>query len=287
MTTTIARHDLSGRGNTEQFVADLEEHLTKGIDRLEASSELIDATFSTAVMGLRARCLLDPEAAAIETWESAVNALQVGSALFAVADAGQKAVECRINRKRRTIPAPRSRLVAYEGAWLNSFWLALICRDQPRLTQLSKVPLERLHSPQALGDEYLHHWIDTLQTWWLRGPGLADKLIATIKTSDPSVARVAPLDMLQGTLYPPINLFYHYVRKDEAGFAPALAEALRLHKAYWTLAEDRATDIDGSIALGPLAIACLAHDADFPLDVESDYLPTHLLQRSWLGEFPT
>ncbi|MCG7526828.1 immunity 49 family protein [Streptomyces sp. OfavH-34-F] len=265
----------------------MEEDLVEDIDDLERSSNLIDATFSTAVMGLRARCLVDPEAAAIETWESAVNALQVGSALFAVAGMSEGTVECRINRKLRAIPAPSCRLVAGQGAWLNSFWLALICRDQPRLTQLSKIPLERLHSPQALADEYLHHWIDTLQTWWLRGPGLADKLIATIETSDPSVARVAPLDMLQGTLYPPINLFYHYVRKDEAGFAPALAEALQLHKAYWTLNEERAVSIDGSIALGPLAIACLAHDADFPLDVESDYLPKHLLQRSWLGEFPT
>ncbi|MFK0099138.1 immunity 49 family protein [Streptomyces sp. NPDC091040] len=265
----------------------MEEDLIEEIDDLERSSRLIDATFNSAMLSLRARCLIDPEAAAIETWESAVNALQMGSALFAVAGTGEGTVECRINHKLRTIPAPGCRLVAGEGAWLTSFWLALICRDQPRLTQLSQIPLEQLRSPQALADEYLHHWIDTLQTWWLRGPGLADKLIATIETSDPSIARVAPLDMLQGVLYPPINLFYHYVRKDEAGFAPALAEALQLHKAYWTLNEDRTTDTHGTIALGPLAIACLAYDADFPLDIESDYLPKHLLQRTWIGEFPT
>ncbi|WP_079199304.1 immunity 49 family protein [Streptomyces sp. CB01249] len=265
----------------------MEEYLFEDIDELARSSKLIDATFNTSVMGLRARCLIDPEAAAIETWESAVNALQMGSALFAVAGAGEGTVECRINHKLRTIPAPGCRLVAGAGAWLTSFWLALICRDQPRLTQLSQIPLEQLHSPQALADEYLHHWIDTLQTWWLRGPALADKLIATIETSDPSVARVAPLDMLQGVLDPPINLFYHYLRRDQDGFTPALADALKLHRAYWTLNEDRAADINGTIALGPLAIACLAHDAGFPLGIESDYLPKHLLQRTWIGEFPT
>lgn len=28
-------------------------------------------------------------------------------------------------------------------------------------------------------------------------------------------------------------------------------------------------------------------DGDFPLDVVSDYLPTQLLNRSWVGEFDT
>lgn len=93
--------------------------------------------------------------------------------------------------------------------------------------------------------------------------------------------------MLQGQLYPPINLFYHFVRRDVEGFSPALAEALKLHRAYWTLNEERTTDIDGSIALGPLAIACLAYDGELPIDVESEYLPHHLLQHSWLEEFPT
>nr|WP_322985128.1 hypothetical protein [Streptomyces sp. S584] len=40
-----------------------------------------------------------------------------------------------------------------------------------------------------------------LQTYWLRRPGLVDKLIGTIEASDPSVARIAPQDMLQGLLY--------------------------------------------------------------------------------------
>ncbi|MFG2568711.1 immunity 49 family protein, partial [Streptomyces sp. NPDC048567] len=141
-----------------------------------------------------------------------------------------------LQRHRRSSRFLRIKQIQYQRVH-HSGGGPLICRDQPRLTQLSQIPLEQLRSPQALADEYLHHWIDTLQTWWLRGP--------------------------------------------------ALAEALQLHKAYWTLNEDRATDVDGSIALGPLAIACLAHDADFPLDIESDYLPKHLLQRTWIGEFPT
>ncbi|MGW2701523.1 immunity 49 family protein [Streptomyces sp. NPDC001340] len=101
------------------------------------------------------------------------------------------------------------------------------------------------------------------------------------------MARISPRDLLDGQLYPPINLFYHFVRKDEEGFSPALVEALKLHKMYWTLNEERQAKLDGTIALGPLAIACLAYDGRFPIEVESDYLPKHLLQHDWLGEFPT
>ncbi|MEW5539912.1 immunity 49 family protein [Streptomyces cyaneofuscatus] len=287
MTTTIARHDLSAGPDAERLADGLDEDLIEEIDDLETTAVLIDSAFSSARLSLSARCVADPRASTIETWESTVNALQLGSALFAVTGVQDGSVQCRINRKLRTIPATGPMSTADAGTWLSAFWLAVICRDQDRMTQLSEIPLERLRSPEGSYDEYIYRWVDTLQSWWLRRPDLADKLIATIEASDPAVARIAPQDLLQAVLYPPINLFYHYVRNDRDGFAPALADALKLHKTYWTLNEDRAKDIDGSIALGPLAIACLAYDAEFPLDIESDYLPKHLLQRTWIGEFPT
>ncbi|MYQ81771.1 MULTISPECIES: immunity 49 family protein [unclassified Streptomyces] len=287
MTTVITRHDLRGGADTEALANRLSERLVEEIDDLEESAALLDFTFGSTVLGLHARCAIDPRASKVETWEATVNAMQVSSALFAASLVTEGTVECRINRKLRTIPAAGGMGTADTGKWLSAFWLALICRDEARLAQLSEIPLERMRSPQGQYDEYIYHWVDTLQTWWLRGPGLADKLIATIEASDLSMAQIAPRDLMDGILYPPINLFYHYLRRDQDGFAPALADALKLHKAYWTLNEDRATDVDGSIALGPLAIACLAHDADFPLDIESGYLPKHLLQRTWIGEFPT
>lgn len=287
MTVVVKRHDLQGEADTEALANRLSERLVEEINDLEESAALLDFTFGSSILGFRARCAIDPRASKVETWEATVNAMQVSSALFAASAVNEGTVECRINRKLRTIPAAGSMVLANAGNWLSAFWLAVICRDQERMTLLSEIPLERLRSPQGQYDEYIYHWVDTLQTWWLRGPGLADKLIATIEASDPAVAQIAPRDLMDGVLYPPINLFYHYVRQDRDGFTPALTDALKLHKAYWTLTEDRATDIDGSVALGPLAIACLAHDADFPLDIESDYLPHHLLQRTWIGEFPT
>jgi len=287
VTVQIARHVLSAGPDAEQYAERLDQHLAEEIDGLEESTAVIDSTFGTAVLSLRARCVIDPRAAAAETWDAAVNAMQMGSALFAVTGASEGPVECRINRKMRALPAAGPLSTADAGNWLTAFWLAVICREQQRMTQLCEIPLERLRSPEGQYDEYIYHWVDTLQTYWLRRPGLVEKLTATFQASDPSVARIAPRDLLQGVLYPPINLFYHFVRKDEEGFSPALVEALKLHKLYWTLNEDREADIDGSIALGPLAIACLAYDGKVPIQVESDYLPKHLLQHDWLGEFPT
>lgn len=283
MTAQITWHELPTGPDAER----LSERVSRRVDELEESADNIDFTFGTAVMAFRAHCVADPRAARVETWEAAVSAMQLGSALFAVTAGSEGHVECRIDRKVRRIPAIGSLPTAKAGAWLEAFWLAVICREQDRMRQLCEVPLERLRAPEGQYDEYIYHWGDTLQTYWLRRPGLVEKLTKALRMSDPSVATVAPRDLLQGFLYPPINLFYHFVRRDTTGFSPALEEALKLHRAYWTLSEERSTDIDGAIALGPLAIACWAYDGELPIEVESEYLPKHLLQHSWLGEFPT
>ncbi|AZM61455.1 MULTISPECIES: immunity 49 family protein [unclassified Streptomyces] len=286
MTVTVARHGVV-TPDVERYVERLGEGVTRDIDKLENSTGMVDFAFASAVMALYARCVDDPEAAEVETWEAAVNAMQLGSALFAVTGANEGTVECRINHKMRRLPALGPVSSADAGNWLNAFWLAVICREPERMTQLCEIPLERLRAPEGQYDEYIYHWVDTLQTYWLRRPGLVEKLTAALEMSDPAVARIAPRDLLQGILYPPINLFYHFVRRDVDGFSPALEEALKLHRAYWTLTEERQTDIDGAIALGPLAVACWAYDGKLPIEVESEYLPRHLLQHDWLGEFPT
>ncbi|MFF4797231.1 Imm49 family immunity protein [Streptomyces sp. NPDC001351] len=36
--------------------------------------------------------------------------------------------------------------------------------------------------------------------------------------------------------------------------------------------------------MAPLALTCMARDTDFPIDVESEYLPEELLRFGWAGE---
>ncbi|MER6070921.1 immunity 49 family protein [Streptomyces sp. NPDC001852] len=284
--TVVARHG-TPRPNAEAYAEALGKSLAMSVGWLDESASMIDSTFSKSLLHVQARCAADPQAAKVETWEAIVTALQIGTALFAVTRSDQGTVRCRVGHEMRTIPALGPRPFADAGNWITTFWLAVICRDRSRLDTLCEIPLEWLRSDDAAYDEYIYHWVAALQSYWLQRPGLVEELTAAFQSSHPDTARIAPRDLLQNILYPPINLFYRFLRQDGPGVNQALVEALALHKAYWTADEDRAKDPSGAVALGPLAVACLAYDGGIPIEVESDYLPKHLLMRSWLGEFET
>ncbi|MDT0321800.1 Imm49 family immunity protein [Streptomyces millisiae] len=73
--------------------------------------------------------------------------------------------------------------------------------------------------------------------------------------------------------YQPAALFRRLITGDHAAFGAALAEALAHHGAYWGgSAAPRAR-----VALGPLAMASLAHERGFPVDPKQPYLPTYLV----------
>ncbi|MEU6896848.1 immunity 49 family protein [Streptomyces virginiae] len=286
MTVTVATH-LAAGPDAAGFAGRLSASVARRVDNLEESADAIDFAFSTAVLALQAHCVADPEADTLETWQATVTAMQLGSALFAVTGASEGTVECFISGRARTLKAIGPQPFADAGNWLLAFWLAVICREQRRMTGLCEIPLERLRSADDSYEEFYYHWVDVQQSYWLRRPTVADKLISAIEMSNPEVARSLPQDLLQGLLYPPINLFYTFVRRNVDGFGPALAEALNLHKGYWTLSEERTEDIDGALALGPLAMACLAYDGKLPIGVESPFIPKYLVEHGWLGEFPT
>ncbi|MFH8220257.1 immunity 49 family protein [Streptomyces sp. NPDC018057] len=127
-------------------------------------------------------------------------------------------------------------------------------------------------------------WIETLQTYWLGGQDLVQKLVAAVDATDPQV--VADPDTVNRLLYPPMEMFHRFVRGDREGFNLALTQALQWHKEYWS-EESRATQASGFVALAPLAIACMAYDADLPVEVKSEYIPRALVDRSWVGEYDT
>ncbi|MGC3000170.1 immunity 49 family protein [Streptomyces sp. G35A] len=230
----------------------------------------------------------DPTAEKLETWEAWVMAMQVGSALFASATAPEgSTVECVIAHKVRSIPAVGITHFMDAGTWLDAFWLAVVCRDQARTTQLCQVPIDTLRASGAVFEEYVYHWVDTLQTYWLERPGLGDKLTAAFDGTDPDRLRFMDRETMLKVLYPPISLFHRFIGQDPGQFNEALVQALHLHKEYWTADPEREESGDGDIPLAILALTCLAHDAGRPIEVESEYLPEHLVKRSRLGAFPT
>ncbi|WP_067695667.1 immunity 49 family protein [Nocardia jejuensis] len=241
---------------------------------------------SLRLAGLRS--YRNPSAGELETWQAYVQVMQASSAIFAVALGTEGTVEIRFGEQTLEFPAGSTRGIADAGNWVTAFYFAIMCRDQARLNMLAAVPIELLRATGSMYDEYIYDWIATLQAYWSEDTDLPSKLRAAFEGTNPGNTRIAPADLMLEILFPPINLFYRFFDEQREEFNDTLAEALRLHDRFWDSEEDnRKTSRIGFIAAGPLAMACLAYDADFPIDVESDYLPEHILHRTWLGEFPT
>ncbi|WP_280296514.1 Imm49 family immunity protein [Nocardia abscessus] len=56
------------------------------------------------------------------------------------------------------------------GNWLIAFWLAIVCRDQDRMTRLAEVPRHALRSAEVRYDEYVYRWGGALQAYRLERP---------------------------------------------------------------------------------------------------------------------
>jgi hypothetical protein len=243
---------------------------------------------STSLTLAQTRCAIDPLASKFETWEAWVTAMQVGSALFDSATAVEGPVPCRIGStgQVKNLPATGPTSYTHAGAWITSVYLAMICRENERLDRLMQVPVSFLRASGALFDEYTYDWVEALQSYWHgQAANTWDKLVAAINGTDPDVAQVADRDTMLMLLYPPLELFQLYNRQETDQFNRSLAQALTWHKQYWTGDEARSLTRDGLVALGPLALTCMAADAAFPIEVVSEYLPKHLVKRSWVGEY--
>lgn len=286
--TSLPRHDFR-TDNAAEAMEPITKSAKDVLDELEASEfdrfDALDYTLTAAKWS----CLTDPTAAEFPTWEAWVTAMQVGSALFISGTAAEGPVPCRIGSKGevKRLPATGPQEYLHAGDWLTSFYLAAICRENERLNRLAQVPISFLRESGAEFDEYIYAWVETLQNAWFRRPETWDTLVTAVNGTDPETTQVASKELMLKILYPPLELFHRYQRQEAEQFNAALVDALTWHKEYWTGNEARSLSGEGLVALAPLAIACMAHDAGMPIEVESEYLPKHLLQRSWVGEYDT
>ncbi|WP_405721301.1 immunity 49 family protein [Streptomyces sp. NBC_01537] len=281
----VPRHDYP-TGYLERILRALEKNLQGEINDLEDSPEWFTMALGSALTVFNRRCSEDATADKLETWESFVTAMQVGSALFTSALATTDTVECLINHQKRTIRSG-ARPWAHAGNWLTAFWLACTGREERRMTELCQVPVSLMRQSGAVFDDYIYHWVEALQAYWLKRPELGNKLVAAVEGTDPDALRhTAPPAVLQ-LMYPPMNLLTQLVRGNQDRFNTELAQALEWHKDYWTRTEERALHSDGLIALAPMGVTGLALLTGFTIDVESDYMPQHLVNGDWVGEFAT
>ncbi|MEU8904731.1 immunity 49 family protein [Streptomyces mirabilis] len=288
MVTSVSRHDFPTEKAAEDM-AGLLQSTGRVLDRLEGSEMSRFRALDSALTVAKSYCANDPWAGNFETWEAWVTAMQVGSALFDAAMASEGLVVCRIGSRGevKNLPATGPTSYTHAGTWVTSVYLAVVCRDNERLERLMRVSVSLLRESDAVFDEYIYSWVETLQSLFFGREDVGSKLEAAFHGTDPEVAQAADKETLLKILYPPINLFYRFLKRDPAEFNEALVDALTWHKQYWTGDEARSLSSDGLVALGPLAIACMAYDNDFPIEVESEYLPKALLQGNWVGEYAT
>ncbi|MFI7387975.1 immunity 49 family protein [Streptomyces sp. NPDC049813] len=247
------------------------------VDGLAADQAGLADAFRHALALAHAHAAADPRAARTESWQAWVAAQRLGAALFTATEA----VRRPLGGREVTVPATGPQVCGDARAWLDVFYLTLVTRDRDRTTRLCEVPLDDLRGTDPV-DDYVLHWIDVLQSHWLGRPvaDVVEKLVTTLESVHPEAATLAPKPFLNGVDYPPVALFHRLLTEDEDAFAAALTEALAQHGRYWgDTAAPRAR-----VALGPLALACLAHDMRFPVDADAPYLPAALLRRAHLEE---
>ncbi|WP_251065492.1 immunity 49 family protein [Streptomyces sp. ISL-44] len=287
MVSIIPRHSIS-RQHLPGREPSPSEHTTQLLERIHKAPFALESAMSTALVTAYERAAVDPTAAWLESWESWVTAMQCGAAIFAAATTAEASVQCLIHHETRTVPAfadPESFVDA--GHWTTAFYLAVICRNAERITDLCNVPSDKLRESGAVYDEFNYAWIETLKSFWLGRPDFAERLVEAAGGTDPGITSVVGQDHVSQIAWPPMDLLRWRATGGHEQFNRSLEEALRAHKTYWTADQERADSCYGWVALAPLAMACLAHDADIPVEVESEYLPKHLLEGTWAGELPT
>lgn len=240
----------------------------------------------------------DPVCGQLETWESWVAAMQYHNAMFAVTTAppGEE-VECLIDHKSRKLVATGPRYCTNAENWQTAFYMAVVCRDVERIRFLAGIPVEFLReageSDGAQYLEYAYEWVGALQALVHDDPDLlVERLGRAMELSDPRRVGMESAERgLNLLVFPEMDVLRCFLGGDPEAFEAALVRGLRSFGEFHTQEWEGKDRLASLLPLGLLALACLGfdrarQDPSFRMDVRSDYLPEHLLDAAWYGEFP-
>ena len=280
--TVVERHPIDTAVARER-VSGLAESFESILPDVEDDASWLRTLLNIALMHPGNQCAIDPPADKLETWVAFTHVTQVSSAIFAAATAETERVECLIDQQRVSIPTTGVNTYSNAARWQTALWFATICRDHDRIRALCNVDETTLRTESDNFDDYIYTWIAALQAYF-RGehenvPRLLEE--TTRLLAPENTTRTHP-DLLNQIARPQLLLFLQLVSNDEAGFNEMLRETLEAHRDFWTADSKARTNPVGYIAAAPLAMVTIAHDLDLTIDVESDYLPHHLIRGSWI-----
>lgn len=272
--TTVPRQPIDAEW-AQEMVPKIDQGIDSFIMRIEKDAGSLHTVSQWALMSFKYRTVADPTAEERSTWWMLRLAAQAESGIFAAAMATDGEVDHDVNGPVR-LPATGPTSRANAGTWFEAACLAVILRDNDMIAQLCAVPLDTLRASEVEHEAYMYPWVETIQSALRREPIPPGMFIPAMDGTDPDNAQFMSASEMLQLVFPPINMFSFVLRRDEQRFNEALEQALTLHRTFWT-SEDRADDVDGFVALAPLAIAVLASRAGMTVTVDSEYMPANLL----------
>jgi hypothetical protein len=168
---------------------------------------------------------------------------------------------------------------SHATAWHKAWYAALMSRDEPSLEALATISDDVLRASTPGMDEFVYAWKAALIAF-REDPRAALPHIerAVALTAEDQIqisqkraaAREGAIHAMLGPL----------ATGQSAEFQAALVAALEAHKKFWGT-KAKGQYLEGWLALGPLALCCLARDQGLPVPVESEYLLPYLIERRW------
>ncbi|SOD59143.1 Immunity protein 49 [Streptomyces zhaozhouensis] len=253
-------------------------------------------------MNLTGHLLLsDPSAARAETRRSLLLVAQAGTAACVLAGRAAHAppeqaatdeapllrvtLELPAGAQEFALPPVPSRTPLRVAEWQNALWAAVICRERRLVEDLVRVPEDAIGRGGGALDPYMRAWTGAMRAFFREDADVYDRINRGIELTAPEELRNATPEIALHRHFPLMRLLFDVAAGWSDRFDEDLREAVCLHHAFWTarggpeeFTTDRSVVPEGFFALGPTALACLAHDRGLPVGVTSDYLPEHLIR---------
>ncbi|MEU0490899.1 immunity 49 family protein [Nocardiopsis sp. NPDC006139] len=295
MVFRVSRHEIEFEVNDYRRRESVEEKKS-ALQTLRWDPQFLMMKLDAALFTAYQELLVDPSASRLETWEAWVFAMQLTNAAFQLSEVepGGETV-LRVDHEERRIKVHEVVPVARPADWLTAFHLAVTCRDHERVRALCRISVESLRESAARGGseylEFTYQWINTLQEFVAGGTDLVDKLRRSMELCDPEAVPFGSKSVALLS-FPEMEVFRRLLMGDPEAFVKALVQALEDFKRYYDSFEEANERVDGVVPLSLLSLACLGHDKfrqqdpEFTLGIDSEYLPEHIVEASWYGEFP-
>ncbi|PTM58496.1 immunity 49 family protein [Desmospora activa] len=180
-------------------------------------------------------------------------------------------------RERMTLKATGSTSDHEVVVWLESLWACLISRNEPATDELCKFPVNSLRTIDGTYAPFVYSWAEAVLSFCLREDAALSKLNAALSATAPDKVDRDLLNIALQIYYPQMKVLHHLATHNVDEFNKALAQAVDLHREFWTVDQYRATDPDGYFSLPLTAMAAIAHDIGMAVTVESEYLPARFI----------